>query len=183
MEKTLKTFAASYGLQTTHNAAYGSLRGYTAAVTKKQDYLQFIFSASFPDKSTQRAFEAALYQKSIAREYRVLDFIIRPQTIEIAISYHAAKEIGRVEAFINYFIPFLAQFNASRSDFCSECGNVITDGMFRLVDGIAYHLHPECNAVFTQRLLAEKQSKKTHVAGNLITGLVRMLPQKRNAGC
>ncbi len=152
MNKILKSFVKENGLTLTGNSAYGSLRGYTAAVTQGKEHLVINLSTFFPSAAALAAFKEDLYQKSITREYRVLDLKFHPRNIVITLSFHAASDLNRIEAFINYFFPLLRTHEALRSDYCTECCKELANGSWELINGMAYHLHSDCAEKLHERL-------------------------------
>lgn len=115
MDKALKTYAKENGLTVTHSTAYGNLKGFGTFITKGKDHIRILLSASFSNAAVLADFKEDLYQKSISREYRVLELGYQPHHIEITISYHTAADITRIDAFFNYFLPLLRKHNAIRS--------------------------------------------------------------------
>lgn len=157
MNKIVKTFAQANGLTVSGNTAYGSLRGYTAAVTHGKEHIVISLSTFFPSAAVLAAFKEDLYQKSITREYRVLDLKFHPSTIVITLSFHAASDINRIEAFMNYFFPLLRTHDALRSDYCTECCKELANGSWELINGKAYHLHKDCAEKLHERLHIDVQ--------------------------
>ena len=115
MDKALKTYAKENGLTVTHSTAYGNLKGFGSFITKGKDHIRVLLSASFSNAAVLADFKEDLYQKSISREYRVLELGYQPHHIEITLSYHTAADIARIDAFFNYFLPLLRKHNAIRS--------------------------------------------------------------------
>ena len=152
MNKIVKTIAQSNALNISGNTAYGNLRGYTAAVTQGKEHIVIVLSTFFPSASALVAFKEDLYQKSITREYRVLDLKFHPSTIVVTLSCHTAGDINRIEAFMNYFFPLLRTHNALRADYCTECCKELANGIWELIDGKAYHLHKDCSEKLHERL-------------------------------
>lgn len=115
MDKALKTYAKENGLTVTHNTAYGNFKGFGTFISKGKEHIRVLISASFSNAAALAEFKEDLYQKSISREYRVLELGYQPQHIEITLSYHTAADIARIDAFFNYFLPLLRKHNALRS--------------------------------------------------------------------
>ncbi len=115
MDKALRSYAKENGLTVTHHTAYGNFKGFGTIIFKGKEHIRVLLSASFSNATALADFKEDLYQKSISREYRVLELGYQPQYIEIALSYHTATDIARVDAFFNYFLPLLRKHNAIRS--------------------------------------------------------------------
>ena len=115
MDKALRTYAKENGLTVTHSTAYGNLKGFGTYITKGKEHIRVLLSASFSNAAVLADFKEDLYQKSISRDYRVLELGYQPHHIEITLSYHSATDIARIDAFFNYFLPLLRKHNAIRS--------------------------------------------------------------------
>lgn len=115
MDKTLRTYAKENGLTVTHNLARGSFKGFHSSLSKGKNHVQLTISAFFPNSEALAVFKEDLYQKSISREYRILEITFREQSIDIIISYHGAADIARIDAFLNYLLPLLRKHNAIRT--------------------------------------------------------------------
>lgn len=115
MDKSLRTYAKENGLTVTHNTAYGTLKGFGIFISKGKEHIRVLLSASFSNAVALADFKEDLYQKSISREYRVLELGYQPQHIVITLSYRTAADIARIDPFFNYFLPLLRKHNALRS--------------------------------------------------------------------
>ena len=164
MDKIVKNFAEANGLRVTKNIAYGSLRGYAASVTKGKEHILITLSTFFPSATALAEFKEELYQKSITREYRVLELKFHPRNIDITLSYHSEADFARIEAFINYFFPLLRAHNALRANYCTECYKEISEGRWELINGKAYHLHDKCAEELFERLQEATYTSQTSSA-------------------
>ena len=172
MDKNVKNFAEANGLAIAKNIAYGSLRGYAATVSVGQGFVQIILSTSFPDANDQRAVEETLRQANLSKEYGVMSLNFFPKNIRITLAYTLKKHITRVESFLNFFCPMLDEHHATGVNICPECGGEITAGCWKLINGIAYHLHTECGSRVNRNINAADQAKKDSDTGNYVTGFI-----------
>ena len=170
IDKNVKNFAEANGLKVVKNIAYGSLRGYTATVSLGQGFVQIVLSTSFPDANDQRAVEELLRQTNLSKEYGVMSLNFFPKNIRITFTYTLKKHLTRVESFLNYFIPLLDEHKATGVYVCPECGGDITAGCWKLIDGVAYHMHTECGSRVNREISAADQAKKDSDTGNYISG-------------
>ena len=175
IDKNVKNFAEANGLTIVKNIAYGSLRGYAATVSLGQGFVQIVLSTSFPDANDQRTVEEALRQTNLSKEYGILSLNFFPKNIRITIAYTLKKHFTRVESFLNHFIPLLDEHHATGVHICPECGGDITAGCWKLIDGIAYHMHTECGSKVNRDISAADQAKKDSDTGNYVTGLIGAL--------
>ena len=168
----VKNFAETNGLKVVKNIAYGSLRGYAATVSLGQGFVQIVLSTSFPDANDQRTVEEALRQTNLSKEYGVMSLNFFPKNIRITFAYTVKKHLTRVESFLNYFIPLLDEHKATGVHVCPECGGDITAGCWKLIDGIAYHMHTECGSRVNRDINAADQAKKDSDTGNYVSGFI-----------
>lgn len=172
IDKNVKNFAEANGLKVVKNIAYGSLRGYAATVSLGQGFVQIVLSTSFPDANDQRAVEEALRQTNLSKEYGVMSLNFFPKNIRISFAYTVKKHLTRVESFLNFFIPLLDERHATGANVCPECGGDITAGCWKLINGIAYHLHTECGSRVNRDINTADQAKKDSDTGNYVTGFI-----------
>ncbi len=172
MDKNVKNFAEANGLKVAKNVAYGSLRGYAATVSVGQGFIQIILSTSFPDANDQRTVEEALRQANLSKEYGVMSLNFFPKNIRITLAYTMKKHIARAEAFLAFFCPLLDEHHATGVNICPECGGDITAGCWKLINGIAYHMHTECGSRVNRDINAADQAKKDSDTGTYLTGFI-----------
>ena len=112
MDKALRTYVKENGLTVTHNTAQGNFKGFHSTVSKGKAHVRISVSAGFSNAEALAVFNEDLYQKSISREYRVLEITFLAQSIDIILSYHGANDVTRIDAFMNYLLPLLRKHNA-----------------------------------------------------------------------
>ena len=172
IDKNVKNFAETNGLKVVKNIAYGNLRGYAATVSLGQGFVQIVLSTSFPDANDQRAVEEILRQTNLSKEYGVTALNFFPKNIRITFVYTLKKHFTRVESFLSFFIPLLDEHKATGVHVCPECGGDITAGCWKLIDGIAYHMHTECGSRVNRDISAADQAKKDSDTGNYVSGFL-----------
>lgn len=171
-DKNVKNFAEANGLKIAKNIAYGDLRGYAATVSLGQGFIQIVLSTSFPDATGQDAVKEAVNQQNLSKEYGVRDLSFSQKQISITFAYSLKKHLSRVESFLDFFLPLLHTQQASGVNTCPECGGDITSGCWKLIDGVAYHMHTECGAKVCRDIKAADQEKKESDTGNYLTGFI-----------
>jgi len=171
-DKNVKNFAEANGLKIAKNIAYGNLRGYAATVSLGQGFVQIVLSTTFPDITGQEAVKEAVNQHNLSKEYGIRDLSFSQKHISITFVYTLKKHLTRVESFLDFFLPLLGEQKASGVDICPECGGEITSGCWKLIDGIAYHMHTECGSRVSRDIKAADQAKKENDTGNYLTGFI-----------
>ena len=155
----LKKFAVENGLQVSHGVAYGSLRGYASTLSEGSGYKQIIISTKFSDPVKQQELQAVLNQKNITKEYRLQSLLFAPNGIRIVFS-DTVGTMKKIAAFVDWFYPLLPEYGASNADFCSECGGQLTGGTWKMVNGIAFHMHESCAQHLRDEIAAENETRK-----------------------
>lgn len=169
-----KKLAAENGMKVSNGVAYGSLRGYAATLTDGSNCKQIVISTKFEDPEKVQQLQAALNQKNIAREFRVQNLIFAPAGIQIVFTDNPGT-LKKIAAFIDWFFPLLDSHGAQGVNVCSECGGQITGGCWKLVNGVACHMHEGCAEKVRAQLSAEDADRKSSAAGSYATGLLGAL--------
>ena len=170
----LKKFAVENGLQVSHGVAYGSLRGYASTLSEGSGYKQIIISTKFSDPVKQQELQAVLNQKNITKEYRLQSLLFAPNGIRIVFS-DTVGTMKKIAAFVDWFYPLLPEYGASNADFCSECGGQLTGGTWKMVNGIAFHMHESCAQHLRDEIAAENETRKQEAEGSYGMGLLGAL--------
>lgn len=171
-DKNVKNFAEANGLKIAKNIAYGDLRGYAATVSLGQGFIQIVLTTSFPDVIGQDAVKESVGRINISKKYGVRDLTFSQKHISITFAYSLKKHLSRVESFLDFFLPLLDEQKATGTNICPECGGEITSGCWKLIDGIAYHMHTECGSRVSRDIKAADQAKKENDTGNYLTGFI-----------
>ncbi len=171
-DKNVKNFAETNGLKIAKNIAYGNLRGYAATVSLGQGFIQIVLSTSFPDAIGQDAVKENIGRINISKEYGVREINFSQKQISITFAYTLKKHLSRVESFLDFFLPLLDEHKATGTNICPECGGDITSGCWKLIDGIAYHMHTECGSRVKRDISAADQARKDNDTGNYVTGFI-----------
>jgi hypothetical protein len=78
----------------------------------------------------------------------------------------------KIYAFLTWFLPLMQAGGASAVHICSECGGEITGGCWKLIDGVAFHMHEGCAEHVRQEIEEETQSRKDTRTGSYLAGFV-----------
>lgn len=112
MNRSLKKYAKSNGLNIQHKTATGNLQGHSVALSEGKEIVKIQMSTYFEDSDKQQDFEDALNRKLLSRDLRVLELKLLPSGICSTLSYRCPTDIANVETFVNYFFPLLIQYGA-----------------------------------------------------------------------
>ena len=170
----LKKMANENGMRVSSGVAYGSLKGYAATLSEGSGYKQIFVTTKFTDPEKPQQLQELVNQRNIAREYRVQNLTITASGIQIIFTDNPGT-MKKITAFVDWFFPLLAQYSALPANICSECGGQITGGCWKLIDGIAYHMHESCAEKVREALTAEDENRKKETKGSYGTGLLGAL--------
>lgn len=166
----LKKFAAENDLRVDKGVAYGNLRGFAATLSEGSGYKQIVITTKFADPNKLQELQAAVNQKNIAREYRVqrLDFGVDGIRIVFGDTVGTMKKIA---AFVDWFFPMLHVYGVQGAELCGECGGQLTGGCWKLINGVAYHMHESCAEHVRGQIASDNESRKLESEGSYVTGL------------
>ena len=168
----LKKYATSNGLSVDKGVAYGSFRGYATTLSEGAGYIQLVFSTSFEADSKQAAFRAVVEQQDLPKEFRVQNMSFAPNGINVVFLDNPGT-MKKLEAFVDWFIPLLEQYGATKADTCIECGMPIENGTWILRDGVvACHVHSACADKVTREVAEGNEQRKNEDTGSYGKGFL-----------
>jgi len=170
----LKKLAVENGMKVSNGVAYGSLRGYAATLSEGAGYKQIAFSVSFTDPAQKALFMDAVNDVDVEKLYRVQHLSIASRNIQV-VFFDNPGTMKKVQEFLDWFIPLLDQYSATKADVCAECGAQISSGCWKLVDGIAHHMHESCGEKVRAQISEENATRKEKSEGSYGQGLIGAL--------
>ena len=151
---TYKKFASERGLKTTKGVAYGSLSGYPATLCEGNGWKRITLTCRIGSEA-QSKLHAGIDQRNILKEFRVKQLDINGNGADIVFLDNPGT-MKKIVAFLDWFLPLMDEAGASGLDVCVECGNALTDGKWKLINGEAFFLHEAC----AQRIAREAEAQK-----------------------
>lgn len=170
----LKKLARKHGMEVSAGVAYGSLMGYASTLSEGSGWKRIDISTQFADPDQRTALQEAVNSVNISREYRVRDLVINHRSVNI-IFLDNPGTMKKIEAFIDWFYPLLAQHGAARANVCPECGGDVTSGGWYLVDGVAHCFHESCAGQVQQAISQENQQRQEADDGSYAQGFLGAL--------
>ena len=170
-----KKLAAEYNMKIASGVAYGNLRGYAATLSEGAGWKQLAFSTSFSDPAQKGLFIEAVNAENTEKLYRVRSLRVAPRsiTVEFLDNPGTMKKIG---AFLDWFVPLLDQYSATKADICSECGMQITGSCcWKLIDGVAHCMHDSCGERARDKVASENENRRQEAEGSYGLGLIGAL--------
>ena len=166
----LKKMAKENGMQVAHGVAYGTYRGFALTMNEGNGWKALEFATRFPDPAKQDALERKLNAVDLKRTYRVQSLVIGQRSIAIEF-FDNPGTMKKIHAFLDWFMPMLEESGAVKTDICNECGcQILDDGSWVLIDGVAHHMHNACKEKVKQELEAEAQELREEMTGSHLTG-------------
>lgn len=170
----LKKFATDNGLKVAKGVAYGSLRGFAATLSEGSGYKMIVLTTKFTDTQKLNELQAQLNGRNITRDFRVRSLNFAPEGITIVFNDNPGT-MGKIREFVDWFFPLLAVSSATTADICTECGTQITAGTWKLINGVAFHMHESCAQKALRSISEEEQAVRDADTGNYLTGLLGAL--------
>lgn len=161
-----KKYAQENGLKVAHGVAYGNFYGYAATLSEGSGYKQIVLTTKFPDPEKLQQLQEKINQRNVTREFRVQNLQFAPNGVCIAFADNPGT-MGKIRAFVEWFMPMLKESGATGLEICTECGMQLTAGTWKLIDGVAFYMHQSC-ADRLRRELDEEKGKP--VPGSYLTG-------------
>lgn len=169
-----KKFAQSNGMKISAGVGYGSLMGYAATLSDGSGCKIMILSTRFPDAAAQVSVQNQLDKATLLKQYRVRTLEISEKTILIVFN-DTIGTMDKIKAFCQWFFPLLDAANASKANTCAECGADAPDGCWKLINGVACHLHPGCASHVEQTIRQEEDAIKEADTGSYSSGFLGAL--------
>lgn len=170
----LKKLAAENGMKVSNGVAYGSLHGYAATLSEGAGWKQLAVSVTFPDPAQKALFMDAVNGGDTEKRYRVQRLAISPRCVQVVFQDNPGT-IKKIREFIDWFIPLLDQYSATKADVCSECGIQVTDGCWKLVNGVSHYMHRGCADKVRAQIAEENENRKQEAEGSYGLGLIGAL--------
>lgn len=171
----LKKLAAEKGMKVSAGVAYGSLDGYAATMCEGSGWKRIVLTTRFTDAQKQNQLLAQANSRNLQKEFRVQQLQFRPDCIDILFLDNPGT-LKKMGEFLNWFMPLLPEHGATGVNICTQCGlEIQSGGVWRLVDGVAYHYHPGCAEKVVRGIRSEEELKKERDDGSLLGGIIGAL--------
>lgn len=170
----LKKLAKENNMNVDKGVAYGSLHGYAVTLSEGSGYKLLQIATVFDEPQSKFNLETILNGKNLMKEFRVQNVVFSEKAIVI-LFYDNPGTMKRIYSFIEWFCPLLEENGASRWNVCVECGEEITAGQWKLIDGMAYHFHTSCARRVEAEIVREDEVRKAEDTGSYAKGLVGAL--------
>lgn len=168
----LKKMAKENGMQVAHGVAYGAYRGYALTMHEGSGWKALEFATRIPEPSAQDALERKLNEVDMKRTYRVQSLEIGQRSVAVVFLDNPGT-MKKIYAFLDWFIPLLEEYGATKIDVCNECGcQTQGDDCWVQIDGVAHHMHTACREKVKRELAAEEQQRQEENTGSYVSGAI-----------
>lgn len=167
----LKKLALENGMKLDRGVAYGSLQGFAATMCEGSGWKRIVFATRFADPVQKTMFMDATAAVNLQKEYRVNNFSVAPEGILVQFLDNPGT-MGKIRAFLEWFLPMLRQYQASAYNVCSHCGGEVTNGKWMLINGVAYFMHDSCALQAVHEVQGENERRSQEDTGTYLTGAI-----------
>lgn len=165
----LKKYAQENGLKVAKGVAYGNFRGYAVTMSEGSGFKQVVISTRFTQAGADDAMLAELNSADVQRTYRVQQLNVAPNGIHIIFTDNPGT-MKKIMAFMDWFMPLLDKYGATRWNICTECCTEIHAGRWVLIDGVAFYMHEACASSVKMHIEQSEQMEKQQDTGSYATG-------------
>lgn len=167
----LKKLALENGMKIERGIAYGVLHGFAATMFDGSGTKTVCISTTFTDPTLLTQLQSVLNGRNLMKEFRVrsINFLQK----QIVIIFHDNPgTMKKITGFIDWFFPLLTQYGATGAEICTVCGCEITGGVWKLVGGVAHHLHEACGERVKASIEQEYEAQAKEDNGSYLSGFV-----------
>ncbi len=170
----LKKYAEENGLRISSGLAYGRLRDYAATIFEGSGYKAIVITTRFADAVQKQQLMNLMNERNLMKEFRVQKLEFGFDAVEV-IFHDNPGTMKKLAAFVDFFMPLLAEYGASPADYCTKCCMELTSDNWKLINGIAYNVHPGCAEKIVAEADSEAQAEKEERKGSYLGGLIGAL--------
>lgn len=179
----LRKLARENGMSIASGVAYGSFRGFAATFSEGAGYKRLAVTTRLHDAQTFGEFADRLHAHDLKKEFRIVD----TQLMNDALVFTFTDNPGTMKCFIafcDFLFDTLASVGADGVNVCNECGTELVGGSWKLINGVAFHLHESCTERLRNNAEAQMQARRESdtgsigggIAGALLGALVGAIP-------
>ena len=165
----LKKLAQKYGMTVSGGIAYGAMEGFAVTLSEGMGYKRLDIVTKFTEPGQREIFLNQISQEGVEKEYRIQKILLKSKNIEILFT-DSIGTMKRIEAFIAWFFPQLAQSGASPVEICIECGQPVSPAGWYKINGLVFQLHDACAQQINRDMEEKAQQRKDADTGSYISG-------------
>lgn len=171
----LKKLAQESGMNIASGVAYGSFMGFAVTFSEGSGYKRLAVTTRMHDEQAYDYFTHQLNQRDLRRDFNISDIQFLADAIVVTFT-DTIGTMKKLTDFCDWVFPLLRYCGADGADTCNECGMELAGGgCWRLINGIAFHLHEGCAAHLEANIGAEMQLMQENDTGTVIGGMAGAL--------
>ena len=171
----LKKYAKENGLTVASGLCYGVLHGFQISATDGNNIKTFIINTKFPDVEKLNALQATLNGTNIQKQYSVGQVSFVPDGVVVVFA-DMPGAMKKIRAFMDWFLPLLAEAEAFGADICPACGvSMNGSGVWKNASGVARCYHSACADRLAREIAAENEETQLQDTGTYASGAVGAL--------
>lgn len=168
----LKKYAKENGLSVASGLCYGVLHGFQISATDGSNIKTFIINTKFPDVEKLNALQAALNGANIQKQYNVAQVSFAPDGVVVVFT-DVPGTMKKIRAFMDWFLPLLAEAEAFGADICPACGQSMGGtGVWKNTSGVARCYHRACADRLAWEISEENEAADLQDTGTYASGAV-----------
>lgn len=139
----LRKLAKEYGMKVKKGVAYGGMEGMAATLFEGMGFKAVIITCIFEREEAAQELLDRIDDK-ILKENRVISFQVSMEGIDIFFEDNPGT-MSKIRRVLAHVLMQLKSSQVLGVDYCPYCKRLIMEkGTWKLINRIAYHLHPEC---------------------------------------
>lgn len=168
----LRKIAKEHDMNVANGVAYGGFHGFAVTLFEGSGYKTMAITTKYENPADRDLLEEKLNKHNLRKEFRILNLDLMEDAI--VVTFHdTIGTMKKFNAFVDFFFPLLAQTSAKGINYCMECGLEFSgNGTWKLVNGMACHVHEGCAARMQSQAEAEEQRMEEEDEGTYGKGFV-----------
>ena len=167
----LKKLALANGMSIASGVAYGAFMGFAVTFSEGSGYKRLAVTTRIHDEQAYDYFAHQLNQHDLRRDFNVSSIQLLSDAIVVVFTDNIGT-MSKFTAFCNFFFPLLRYCGADGVNSCNACSTELTGGgCWRLINGIAFHLHEGCAAHIAENISSEMHIVQENDTGTVIGGI------------
>lgn len=170
----LRKLAQQNGMNIGSGVAYGSYKGFAATFSEGSGYKRLAVTTKLHDEQAFNDFRARLYSYDLEKEFRIFDVRLMGD----AMVFTFRDNVGTMKKFTSFcdlLCGILQSVGADGANICNECGTELIGGSWKLINGVAFHLHEGCAEHLLNNAALEMQLKQESSTGSIGSGIIGAL--------
>jgi len=164
-----KKYAKEFHMKVSNGVAYGVMHGYAVTLDEGAGFKRIVIATRFDDPVRGSEMSIQVNGRNVNKDFRVQNITVAPKNITIMFMDNPGT-MKKIREFVDWYFPMLDAYGASKANTCVECGQEITSGEWKLIEGVAYYMHASCAERIRNALAQENTQRKENAEGSYLSG-------------